>query len=373
MSSAPATATDAVTKPDRIAALRSALPADLSHSPLLGIFAVIMGAGLATSGRTSPFAGPRRSPRAHRHRRRRGRVDRHRVQRRHDVHRTADRVPRRAARRAARPPGLQRRVRDRLGVPAVRPQLQRVDRPAGDCRSQLRDLLPADAQLRAAEHSAQVPGAHARPVCDVYRGRRELCALAVRLLSGSPVVGRGCSGRPRSSRRSWWRACTTAFRRPRGRRPSGPTPSFAGFLYASAGLALLFAALDQGQRLDWWRSGVFTALVRDRDVLAAVRDGPPPAPAKSAGRSAVPAQVEHARPGIRLSSRSASCCWRRPWSSRRRWPCAGLDAAQFGPAVLWTAVPELCLAFFAAHLLNKGLDSRLLMAMRICRHGHARA
>src|SRR5262249_42217545 len=35
----------------------------------------------------------------------------------------------------------------------------------------------------------------------------------------------------------------------------------AGFLYASAGLALLYAALDQGERLDWWRSGVFTALV----------------------------------------------------------------------------------------------------------------
>src|SRR5262249_54290771 len=42
--------------------------------------------------------------------------------------------------------------------------------------------------------------------------------------------------------------------------PSGPKPSFVGFLWASAGLALLFAALDQGQRLDWWRSGLFTAL-----------------------------------------------------------------------------------------------------------------
>jgi DHA2 family multidrug resistance protein len=40
----------------------------------------------------------------------------------------------------------------------------------------------------------------------------------------------------------------------------------------------------------------------------------------------------------------------------------GFDAAQFGPAVLWTAIPELCLAVFAAHLLNKGIDSRLLMA-----------
>jgi DHA2 family multidrug resistance protein len=41
---------------------------------------------------------------------------------------------------------------------------------------------------------------------------------------------------------------------------SGTPPSFAGFLYASAGFAMLFAALDQGERLDWWRSGVFTAL-----------------------------------------------------------------------------------------------------------------
>src|SRR6516225_3483214 len=41
---------------------------------------------------------------------------------------------------------------------------------------------------------------------------------------------------------------------------SGPVPSFAGFLYASAGFALLFAALDQGQRLDWWRSGLFNGL-----------------------------------------------------------------------------------------------------------------
>ena len=41
---------------------------------------------------------------------------------------------------------------------------------------------------------------------------------------------------------------------------TGPAPSFAGFLYASAGFAMLFAALDQGQRLDWWNSAIFNAL-----------------------------------------------------------------------------------------------------------------
>jgi DHA2 family multidrug resistance protein len=41
---------------------------------------------------------------------------------------------------------------------------------------------------------------------------------------------------------------------------SGKALSFAGFLYASAGLAMLLAACEQGERLDWWRSGVFNAL-----------------------------------------------------------------------------------------------------------------
>jgi DHA2 family multidrug resistance protein len=41
----------------------------------------------------------------------------------------------------------------------------------------------------------------------------------------------------------------------------------------------------------------------------------------------------------------------------------GLDVAQFAPAVVWTAVAELALAAIAAHLLNQGVDSRLLMAL----------
>src|SRR5271167_2045170 len=41
---------------------------------------------------------------------------------------------------------------------------------------------------------------------------------------------------------------------------SGEAQSFAGFLYASAGLAMLLAALEQGERLDWWRSGIFSAM-----------------------------------------------------------------------------------------------------------------
>src|SRR6266436_6508877 len=49
--------------------------------------------------------------------------------------------------------------------------------------------------------------------------------------------------------------------------PASPAPkrssgahSFAGLLYASAAFGMLFAVLDQGERLDWWRSGTITAL-----------------------------------------------------------------------------------------------------------------
>jgi DHA2 family multidrug resistance protein len=44
------------------------------------------------------------------------------------------------------------------------------------------------------------------------------------------------------------------------RRPAGPKPSWRGFAYLSLGLSLLYAAMDQGERLDWLNSGVIVAL-----------------------------------------------------------------------------------------------------------------
>jgi DHA2 family multidrug resistance protein len=41
----------------------------------------------------------------------------------------------------------------------------------------------------------------------------------------------------------------------------GPRPSWRGFLYVSVGLSLIYGALDQGQRLDWWNSGVFVSML----------------------------------------------------------------------------------------------------------------
>jgi len=43
-------------------------------------------------------------------------------------------------------------------------------------------------------------------------------------------------------------------------KPGQPIPSWRGFLYASLGAALLYIALDQGQRLDWFHSALILGL-----------------------------------------------------------------------------------------------------------------
>ena len=42
--------------------------------------------------------------------------------------------------------------------------------------------------------------------------------------------------------------------------PGHPSPNWRGFLYASLGAALLYTALDQGQRLDWFHSSLIIGL-----------------------------------------------------------------------------------------------------------------
>ena len=154
------------------------------------------------------------------------------------------------------------------------------------------------------------------------------------------------------------------FGMPRSPRPtrSGPAPSFIGFFYASAGLALLFAALDQGQRLDWWRSGVFTALCAAGTfflLCALVRRLRAPNPLVDLPflRKWNTVILGFGLYAFRFCLLATIVIIPQSLSVR------GLDAAQFGPAVLWTAVAELALAVVAAQLLNKGLDSRLLMAV----------
>jgi MFS transporter, DHA2 family, multidrug resistance protein len=146
------------------------------------------------------------------------------------------------------------------------------------------------------------------------------------------------------------------------RKKSGPAPSFVGFLYLSAGLALIFVALQQGQRLDWWRSGEFNAWFWSGAffLLCALVQrlrGPNPL-------VALPYL-------LKWNTLLLGCLlfWFRftlcttiilvPQSLAIH----GLEADQIGPAIIWSALPLIPIAFIAALLLLRKHDPRLLFAI----------
>lgn len=146
------------------------------------------------------------------------------------------------------------------------------------------------------------------------------------------------------------------------RKKDSQAPSFVGFLYLSAGLALIFAALQQGQRLDWWRSGVFNALFWSGaffTLCALIRRlrGPNPL-------VALPYLWKWNT--VLLGS---LLFWFRftltltiiliPQSLAIR----GLEAYQIGPAIIWSATPLLLVALTAGLMMLRKLDPRLLLAV----------
>ena len=138
-------------------------------------------------------------------------------------------------------------------------------------------------------------------------------------------------------------------------------PSFAAFLYGSLGFAMLYAAFDQGERLDWWRSGVFTALFLGGSfflVAATVRrlQGPNPLVDMPYLR-----QWNTLLLGIGLFL-FRFCLVTTIILVPQSLGIHGFEANQIGPAVIWSAAPLILLAFVAGLLLLSGLDSRLLMA-----------
>jgi DHA2 family multidrug resistance protein len=145
------------------------------------------------------------------------------------------------------------------------------------------------------------------------------------------------------------------------RKKSGPAPSFVGFLYLSFGLALIFTALQQGQRLDWWRSGEFNAWFWSGSfflLCALVRRLRAPNPLV-----ALPYLLKWNTIllGCLLFGFRFTLCTTIiliPQSLAIR----GFEADQIGPAIIWSALPLLPIAFIAALLLLRKVDPRLLLA-----------
>ena len=143
--------------------------------------------------------------------------------------------------------------------------------------------------------------------------------------------------------------------------PKSAAPSFAAFLYGSTGFAMLYAAFDQGQRLDWWRSGLFTALFLGGSffLLAALLRrlrGPNPL-----------VDMPYLRQWNTLLLGTGLFLFRFCLVTTiilipQSLAIHGFESDQIGPAVIWSAAPLLLLAFVAGLLLLADFDSRLLMA-----------
>jgi MFS transporter, DHA2 family, multidrug resistance protein len=168
----------------------------------------------------------------------------------------------------------------------------------------------------------------------------------------------------------WNSAVITAFMmlclyfgmpKPAAAKKSGSPPSFAGFLYWSAGLATLYAAIDQGERLDWWRSGLFNALFFGGTFLI------------------VCALIRR----LRMANPLVAVPYLRQWNTvllgialfffrfclvstiiliPQSLAVQGFVADEIGPAIIWSALPLIFIALLAGLLLTNKADSRLLMA-----------
>src|SRR5277367_6856883 len=143
---------------------------------------------------------------------------------------------------------------------------------------------------------------------------------------------------------------------------SGAAPSFTGFLFASTGFAMLFAAVDQGERLDWWRSGLFTTLTLGGALFllySLVHRLRSPNPL---------VDLPYLRQWNTLLLGAGLVLFRFTLLGTiilipQSLAIHGFEADQIGPAIIWSAAPLLLITFSAALMLLRKLDPRLLLAV----------
>ena len=125
--------------------------------------------------------------------------------------------------------------------------------------SGLRDVLPAYAHLCTAKYSSAVPALHGRVVRDVRGWSCEHRPIALRLVDRPPLLALDVLEfrRDYTNYGALYLLRDTGFPAPP---KSGNAPVLQLFCTAAAGSRCCMAAVDQGERLDWWRSGACHAL-----------------------------------------------------------------------------------------------------------------
>ena len=144
-------------------------------------------------------------------------------------------------------------------------------------------------------------------------------------------------------------------------KPGQEPPSWRGFLYASLGASLLYGALDQGQRLDWWRSGTFVAMFVSGSFLivaSAIRHFSKPNPLVNLpflrrwntvllGLTVMMFRFVLLASVVLVPSYLGAVQNYRP--------------EQTGPVLLWLAIPQFLAGALAVYLLGR-IDARIILA-----------
>ena len=145
---------------------------------------------------------------------------------------------------------------------------------------------------------------------------------------------------------------------------TGPKPkiSWAGFLYFSLGLSLIYGALDQGERLDWLGSGVIVAMLASAAFLivaAAIRRWRSPNPLvniQSLGQRNLLILFTSLF-GLRFVILAIVLLVPAFLGAIQ-----GYRPLETGRVLLWVAAPQLVVGFFGAWLMRR-LDGRLVLAV----------
>ena len=148
------------------------------------------------------------------------------------------------------------------------------------------------------------------------------------------------------------------------RKPGQSQPSWTSFLFGSAGAALLYGALDQGEHLDWWRSGTFVAMVVAAGFLLVacvlshfLRPNPLVTLPFLRRRSTMLLGVSLFF--FRFLLLSATIVVPNYLATVQ-----GYTAEQIGPVLLWLAVPQILAGLLAVYLLER-VDARIILAIGV--------
>jgi DHA2 family multidrug resistance protein len=153
-----------------------------------------------------------------------------------------------------------------------------------------------------------------------------------------------------------------AIPHPPARTGPKPTISWAGFLYGSLGLSLIFGALDQGERLNWLESGVIVAMLASAAFLiiaAIIRRWISPNPLVN-----IPFLGQR---NILILATSLFALRFVILAIALLVPAflgaiQGYRPLETGRVLLWVAAPQLIVGFLAAWLMRR-FDGRLTLAV----------